>query len=79
MWSWRKLADKVADAGYFVVVPDFFYGDPINPNFDKDPKFDVEGWKNVHNSVCTYICNSRLDNNGVKNLNIITGFFMLFF
>ena len=46
---WRKLADKVAAAGFFVVVPDFFHGDPVIDWFD--PKFDRDTWMKVHNTV----------------------------
>ncbi|XP_062150363.1 endo-1,3;1,4-beta-D-glucanase-like [Alnus glutinosa] len=44
----RKLADKVAAAGFLVVVPDFFFGDPII-KLD-DPHFDRDSWKKAHNT-----------------------------
>ncbi|XP_015888243.1 endo-1,3;1,4-beta-D-glucanase-like [Ziziphus jujuba] len=41
----RQLADKVAAAGFLVVVPDFLYGDP----FDLDnPNIDRESWLKAH-------------------------------
>ncbi|KAK9943910.1 hypothetical protein M0R45_009500 [Rubus argutus] len=42
----RKIADKVARAaGFHVVVPDFFCGDPYNPNNTKRP---LEVWLQAH-------------------------------
>ncbi|KAK4587084.1 hypothetical protein RGQ29_023994 [Quercus rubra] len=43
----RKLADKIAAAGFLVVVPDFFYGDLVIDY--NDPNFDVKLWGKVHN------------------------------
>ncbi|KAK4361607.1 hypothetical protein RND71_020559 [Anisodus tanguticus] len=41
----RKLADKVAAAGYYVVVPDFLYGDPYNPENTEKP---LSVWMQSH-------------------------------
>ncbi|CAN4113487.1 unnamed protein product [Withania somnifera] len=41
----RSLADKVAAAGYLVVVPDFFYGEPLNRE-----KHDSQTWLKAHDT-----------------------------
>ncbi|XP_044499455.1 endo-1,3;1,4-beta-D-glucanase-like [Mangifera indica] len=41
----RKLADKVAAAGFLVVAPDFFYGDPVDLD---NPQFDRDAWLKAH-------------------------------
>ncbi|KAI9195326.1 hypothetical protein LWI28_013858 [Acer negundo] len=43
--KFRKIADKVAAAGFLAVVPDFFYGDPANSS---DPHFNTEPWLKNH-------------------------------
>ncbi|KAH7573709.1 hypothetical protein JRO89_XS03G0196200 [Xanthoceras sorbifolium] len=43
--KFRKLADKVAAAGFLVVAPDFFYGDPVDLS---NPQFDRDTWRKVH-------------------------------
>ncbi|CAN6346923.1 unnamed protein product [Urochloa humidicola] len=41
----RKIADKVASSGYFVVVPDFLHGDPYDPSNPNNPGM----WLQSHN------------------------------
>ncbi|RLM52871.1 hypothetical protein C2845_PMPSC011935 [Panicum miliaceum] len=41
----RKIADKVALSGYFVVVPDFFHGDPYVPENAERP---FSEWIKLH-------------------------------
>ncbi|KAL7597945.1 hypothetical protein Lser_V15G23450 [Lactuca serriola] len=43
--KFRKLADKVASAGYYVVAPDFFHGDPITP------ETPISDWLKNHGPV----------------------------
>ncbi|KAG9457428.1 hypothetical protein H6P81_001936 [Aristolochia fimbriata] len=40
----RKLADRVAAAGFYTVVPDFFHGDPFRP----EKHLDFQGWRKLH-------------------------------
>uniref|UniRef100_A0A7N2LWZ3 Dienelactone hydrolase domain-containing protein n=1 Tax=Quercus lobata TaxID=97700 RepID=A0A7N2LWZ3_QUELO len=48
----RKLADKVAAAGFFVVVPDFFNGDPFVPD---DANRPVQVWLKDHGTMLKFI------------------------
>jgi len=48
----RKLADKVAAGGYYVMVPDFLYGDPYNPENTEKP---IKVWLQSHGTVCLLI------------------------
>jgi len=48
----RKIADKVANHGYFVVVPDFFHGEPYNAENASRP---LNSWLKDHNSVSSYL------------------------
>uniref|UniRef100_A0A0C9S158 TSA: Wollemia nobilis Ref_Wollemi_Transcript_26675_898 transcribed RNA sequence n=1 Tax=Wollemia nobilis TaxID=56998 RepID=A0A0C9S158_9CONI len=44
----RKLADKVAACGYFVVVPDYFHGDPYVRATTGDPVANQPEWLARH-------------------------------
>ena len=50
---WRKLADKLAATGFFVVVPDFFYGDPFV--LGEEGFAALPGWIKHHEPVGSLI------------------------
>ncbi|KAL8148964.1 endo-1,3;1,4-beta-D-glucanase-like [Apium graveolens] len=43
----RKLADKVANAGFYAVVPDFMHGEPYDPDNADKP---LPVWLSIHNT-----------------------------
>lgn len=61
----RKLADKVAASGFLVVVPDFYYGDPYDPD---RPGFDGQSWLRAHPTVRFYftLCQFRCTHVHIK-------------
>ncbi|XP_065855368.1 endo-1,3;1,4-beta-D-glucanase-like isoform X2 [Euphorbia lathyris] len=64
--SLRQLADRVAAAGYLVVVPDFMYNDPVNLS---NPEFDVDIWLQNHDTVSCEDCKlvtGALKSNGIS-------------
>ncbi|KAF2751098.1 alpha/beta-hydrolase [Sporormia fimetaria CBS 119925] len=44
----RLLADSFANAGYAVIMPDLFKGDPITPAEIADPNFNITAWSVLH-------------------------------
>ncbi|KAF3489516.1 hypothetical protein F2Q69_00053647 [Brassica cretica] len=50
----RALADKVGASGFYVVVPDYFYGDPFDASNQERP---ISLWIKDHGAVCSFILN----------------------
>lgn len=47
----RRLADKIASLGYFVLVPDYFHGDPYVRACTGDPFANQPEWLQKHQPV----------------------------
>ncbi|MBA0681434.1 hypothetical protein Goari_023236, partial [Gossypium aridum] len=64
-----KLADKVAAAGFYVVAPDFFYGEPYDPN---NPDRPLSVWIKDHGPDKGYedakLVIDALKNKGVSSI-----------
>lgn len=53
----RKLADKVASAGFCVVVPDFMHGEPYDPNSAERP---IQVWLKDHSAVSVWFSSIKV-------------------
>ncbi|KAF7852324.1 hypothetical protein BT93_L4616 [Corymbia citriodora subsp. variegata] len=49
--NFRKIADKVAAAGFYVVAPDYFNGDYFAPD---NPERPLTVWIEDHGTVCVF-------------------------
>jgi hypothetical protein len=56
----RRLADKVASRGYFVVLPDFFRGDPFLPAEGPNIIAGLDKWWVRHTPVSASFCDPGL-------------------
>jgi len=43
-----QLVDKLAKAGYFVVAPDLFDGEPVPENALSNPSYNITAWRERH-------------------------------
>ncbi|KAJ6027998.1 hypothetical protein N7540_003574, partial [Penicillium herquei] len=44
----RHIADRFAKSGYFVVIPDLFYGAPVPTSEFRNENFNMRGWASFH-------------------------------
>ncbi|KAH7336703.1 dienelactone hydrolase family-domain-containing protein [Rhexocercosporidium sp. MPI-PUGE-AT-0058] len=72
----RLLADSLALAGYFVVEPDLFNGDPIRIDQLGDPSFNITAWSERHpqagiDAIVTSTIAAMRGNLGVKKIGAV--------
>ncbi|CAN6726322.1 unnamed protein product [Malus baccata var. baccata] len=67
----KKLADKIAAAGFIVVLPNFFNGDPFNGDHAPIPV-----WRKAHAPVGSFVLMQILNILFVCNISPVTSICM---